>query len=151
MKEIPELTYTSNILKNMKRFLKVIYTYSFDTNELIQDKLWFIQNSSTVCFEFARLCGKYNYYSHSGGVHFSHLLQTHGSIYKYCNDIQETIGYYTKNCFRGKSNRHLDWHKQVLVRSWMAFLISIDMGEFNRYDGSNLEMKKIESIFHLNI
>ena len=40
VKEIPELTYTSNILKNMKRFLKVIYTYSFDTNELIQDKLW---------------------------------------------------------------------------------------------------------------
>lgn len=144
------LDHSRMIVGNIKRALKVLYTFKFDTPEKQADKTWYMNHSEEVFHSFSTLTSKFNYYTHSAGVHGPQLLDAHGSIYKYCNDIEETIGYCVKGSFATKTNRKKNWILQVLRRSLMPLIVCNEMNELHNYTGEHLESKEIESFFHRN-
>ena len=147
IEKVPELEYTRIVMTRVKRIFAVLYTPEFDTFNLQLEKLWYIEHAEEYIHDFAILCEKFNYYSHCIGVHGPTILQNFGSIYKYCNDIQESIGYFVKNVFRIATNRKLDWTRQVLERSLLPILLSNIMG-CPLVDLTKLESKEIISMFH---
>jgi hypothetical protein len=99
--------HTIPCVANVRRIFQVLFTFKFKSEKQKEERAWFLNNVEAVIAEFKQIFNGFRTFNYVHEVQYEakQLLQKHGTLWPFANDVEETLNYLAKATYEEHSAR----------------------------------------------